>query len=79
MGLSREFISISRSTGPLFVKDLMKQRGIKSFVYALRLDEGNLGQSFMDLGSYKEDQSKPIKWFTRMPYSQFWQSNLNGY
>jgi hypothetical protein len=33
----------------------------------------------MDLGSYKEDLSKPIKWFSKMPYSQFWQSTLTGF
>ena len=49
----------------------MKSKNIQSSIYAFRLDEVQ-GQSFMDLGNYKDDQTKPIKWYSRMPYSQFW-------
>ena len=54
MGLSREYISISKSTGPLFIRDLLKSKSIPSAVYSFRMDEVQ-GLSFMDLGSYKDD------------------------
>ncbi len=68
IGLSREYISISKSTGPLFIKELMRSKGIKNSVFAIRLDNSQ-GQSFMDLGTYSEDEAKPAKWFSKMPYS----------
>jgi hypothetical protein len=52
IGLSREFISLSKSTGPLIVKDLQKSKLIKSGVFAFRFDQQQ-GSSYMDLGTYE--------------------------
>jgi hypothetical protein len=78
IGLSREYISIAKSTGPLFIRELLRQKSIFNNVYAVKLDESQ-GQSYLDLGSYKDDQSKPIKWFANQPYNQFWQATINAY
>jgi hypothetical protein len=61
VGLSREFISISKSTGPLIVKELLKAKLIKSGVFAFRFDKQQ-GASYMDLGTYEQRAENPINW-----------------
>jgi hypothetical protein len=78
LGLSREFISLSKSTGPLIVKDLLKTKVIKGGVFAFRFNK-HQGSSYMDLGSYEQKAENPIYWTQNQPYSQFWQLTINGY
>ena len=78
IGLSREFISISKSTGPLLVKDMLKTKTIKSGVFAFRFDKSN-GASYMDLGTYESRSDSPIYWNQKQPYSMFWQLQIDGY
>lgn len=72
IGLSREFVSISKSTGPLIVKELFKYKTIKNNVFAFRFDIRQ-GSSYMDLGSYESRTESPVYWNAKQPYSQFWQ------
>lgn len=41
IGLSREYITISKSTGPLLVKQLSRQQNIQKAIFAFRIDETN--------------------------------------
>ncbi len=68
IGLSREFVSISKSTGPLIIKELFKYKTIKSGVFAFRFDKYQ-GSSYMDIGSYESRTDSPVYWNSKQSYS----------
>lgn len=51
IGLSREYVSISKSSGPLFVKYLKTEGKIYDTVYALSIADDQ-HYSYIDIGSY---------------------------
>lgn len=79
MGLSREYISISRSSGPLFIKHLKTEGKIFESVYAFSFAD-DLNYSYVDIGTYQlEDDSLPVIWYTNQSYSLYWQAHMNAY
>eukprot|EP00347_Sterkiella_histriomuscorum_P017754 403348125 len=79
LGLSREYVSISRSSGPLFVKSLKTDGKIYESIYALSIaDDQNY--SYIDIGTYQlEDDLMPVIWFKNQSYSLYWQAHMNAY
>jgi len=63
IGLSREYVSISRSSGPLFVKNLKTEGKIYESVFALSLASDQY-QSYIDIGTFEiEEPMYPVIWF----------------
>lgn len=59
MGLSREFISTSTSSGPLYLNELRRTGSLKTGVFAILIGmQGN--QSCIEIGGYGEIVSTPV-------------------
>ncbi|CDW86854.1 plasmepsin 4 [Stylonychia lemnae] len=79
IGLSREYVSISRSSGPLFVKHLKNEGKIYESIYALSMAD-DMNYSYIDIGTYQlEDSTMHVIWFQNQSYSLYWQCHLNAY
>ena len=81
MGLSREIISPSKSSGPLFLKYLKNNGKVKHAMFAMLLTDSTRNSS-IEIGKYSiEHVREPSKlyWFTNLGYQTEWQVQITAY